>query len=83
VDVSERLEREQAMSEFVMLGLRMIDGFIEHDFAEIFDCTLEDASPSLTYMCSRGFVEREAGRVRLTRRGLMLADTVITKLAAA
>lgn len=80
---SERLEREQAMSEFVMLGLRVIDGFIEQDFDSVFGCSLEDASPSLAYMCSRGFIEREAGRVRLTRRGLMLADSVITKLAAA
>lgn len=80
---SERLERKQAMSEFVMLGLRVIDGFIENDFDTIFGCSLEEASPSLDYMCSRGFIERAAGRVRLTRRGLMLADSVITKLAAA
>ena len=78
---SESLSRDQASSEFIMLGLRLSDGLEEAEFARTFGVELATAAPSLGQMCSGGLVEREGGRVRLTRRGLMLADSVIPQLA--
>ena len=77
----DRLDREAAMSEFILLGLRLLDGFAEDGFAATFGCSLVEAAPATAQLTIDGFVEREDGRIRLSRNGLMLADSVITNLA--
>jgi oxygen-independent coproporphyrinogen-3 oxidase len=81
-DKRELVGREAAISEYVMLGLRLLDGFPAVGFEATFGADFEQAVPEFQFLCEAGFVERVSNRVRLTRAGLMLADTVISKMAA-
>lgn len=81
-DTRELIGRSAAMSEFVMLGLRLIDGFATSAFQATFDCDFAGAFEEYRDLRDRGFLEQSGGRVRLTHEGLMLADSVISRLAA-
>jgi oxygen-independent coproporphyrinogen-3 oxidase len=78
---SETLDRATAMAEFILVGLRRIDGFAERAFAQTFGAELGAVSPALEGLGSAGVLARRDGRVALTREGLMLADSVTAKLA--
>jgi oxygen-independent coproporphyrinogen-3 oxidase len=72
-------ERE-AMSERLFLGLRMLDGVDCDKFLMEFGVTLDGAFPSeLHKLISNGLLERRHERVRLSRRGLILANQVFAK----
>jgi coproporphyrinogen III oxidase-like Fe-S oxidoreductase len=78
---SETLDRATAMAEFLMLGLRRLQGFDEDHFAVTFAVGIDEAAPALAALVESGFLSRENGRIALTREGLMLADSVTARLA--
>ena len=69
--------REQ-MEEFMFLGLRMTQGVSEETFYRLFGKRLEEvyAAP-LERHVNAGLLVRENGRIRLTYRGMDLANTVM------
>jgi len=79
---NERIDKTQAIAEFLLVHLRVIQGFARSEFRRLFDEEVEDAVPELTPMQDAGMIEATDERVRLSRRGLRLADAVIMKLAA-
>lgn len=81
-DSRELIGRSAAMSEFVMLGLRLIDGFSTGAFQATFDCDVGSAFADYRTLRDGGFLTHASGTVKLTREGLMLADSVIARLAA-
>jgi oxygen-independent coproporphyrinogen-3 oxidase len=81
-DSRELIGRSAAMSEFVMLGLRLIDGFSTSAFQATFDCDVSSAFTEYRALRDGGFLAHANGVVKLTREGLMLADSVIARLAA-
>jgi putative oxygen-independent coproporphyrinogen III oxidase len=81
VETNEAIGREMAIAEFVMLGLRRIDGFEESAFEQAFGVVLSEVAPSLAGLVRAGLLARAGGRVALTREGLMVADAVTTRLA--
>jgi len=78
----EELTREMAIAEYLMVGLRLADGIDEGDFEAKFGLTLAQAAPRLPSFAESGLIERRRGSVALTSRGLEIADSVITQLAA-
>jgi oxygen-independent coproporphyrinogen-3 oxidase len=78
----ELIGRSAAMSEFVMLGLRLIDGFSLSAFRATFDCDVSSAFEEYRALRDRGFLAQANGHLKLTREGLLLADSVISRLAA-
>ncbi|RMF21699.1 MAG: radical SAM family heme chaperone HemW [Deltaproteobacteria bacterium] len=82
VEHAETVSRETAMSEFILLGLRLIDGLPLARFEHVFGTRLDCRSASYRFLARSGFLHREDGHLRLTRRGLLLADSVIARLAA-
>jgi putative oxygen-independent coproporphyrinogen III oxidase len=78
---SETLDREMAMSERILLELRLTEGLDESRFAQCFGTAFESVATALPAMVAAGLVERADGHTRLTREGLMLGDAVITRLA--
>lgn len=78
----EALTREMAISEFLMVGLRLADGIDERAFEQRFAVPLEAAAPRLGEFVRGGLLRREGGAVALTDRGLEIADSVIARLAA-
>ena len=72
----EELSQDQAQAEFMFLSLRQLDGFAPEAFAARFGVNLETAFPQVNDLIGAGVLQQEAGRVKLTRRGLLIADTV-------
>jgi oxygen-independent coproporphyrinogen-3 oxidase len=72
----ETLSFETAAAEFMFLGLRERDGIDPAAFARRFGRALEDVHPEVAVFRADGFLEERAGRVALSERGLLLADSI-------
>ena len=76
VDV-ERLDADAALGERMMLGLRLNDGM---DWAAL-DAQLDTVRRDrIDVFVTEGLMERTDDRLRLTRRGLMIADSLLADL---
>ena len=76
----ETLDRRASESEFVMLGLRTAGGIDAARFRERFGRELAAALPGLARALHAGLVEADERSVRLTPRGLLVADSVAAEL---
>jgi len=77
VAADEILDARAASGEYVFLHLRTTTGLPEEGFARRFGVRVEEAFPDIARMFDDGLIERRrAGWITLTRRGLMLADSV-------
>ncbi len=73
------LTREDRMSEFMFLGLRLCRGVSERDFEERFHRSLMEVfGPEISRHLSEGLLVREGDRIRLSERGLDLANYVMS-----
>lgn len=78
---TETLSSEERAREAVMLGLRQTAGIDGEAFAERFGFSLEElAGEEIEGFEEQGLLECEGGRLRLTRKGRMVADTVVGAL---
>ena len=55
---TELLDRDMAMAEFVMLGLRLTRGLCEQTFADLFGQDFAEATPPLAGLAAGGLVRR-------------------------
>ena len=68
-------------SDAIILGLRLMEGVTERAFAERFGVSVDDAfGAAITRHLQTGLLERAEGRLRLTERGLLLANEVFVDL---
>lgn len=75
------LTPDDLYEEYIMLRLRLTDGFSLDEFAAKFGFRLEEhRKKELEWLTSNGFVSLEGGRCRLTRDGLDVCQTIIAKL---
>ncbi len=72
----ERLTRTQAMGEFCWLALREARGLSAADFQARFGAPLVEAFPHVAALRDEGLVEPGDDRLALTRKGLLLADSI-------
>jgi len=76
--VKQAISREDAMAEFFFLGLRMLDGVDLTEFAGEFGISAETRFPgAIERNVAAGLLSREGTLLRLTRRGIMLANRVL------
>lgn len=76
----EPLSKQDAMSEFMFLGLRKLDGVDRADFADQFGMSLEEAFPdAVMRTCKNGLLLSEGTRLRLSAKGLLLANIVMSE----
>ena len=73
---SETLSFDMAAAEFLFLGLRESDGVDPDVFARRFGRTLDDVHPEIVGYRADGFLEERAGRLALSERGLLVADSI-------
>ena len=72
--------KREAMAETLFLGLRMLEGVDSKEFRRVFGVTLEEAYPAaLPRLLTDALLEWQEGRLRLTRRGLIMANQVFVK----
>lgn len=78
---TERIGTATAMGETMMLGLRLLaDGVVESDFLNRHGRSIQEAFGSTIHeLAEIGLLHVGDGRVRLTRRGLMLANDVCAR----
>ena len=68
------------MSEFMFLGLRLTQGIRKKDFRECFGEDIEAVyGPVLDKYRGLGLLEECRGRIRLTRRGIHVSNTVMAE----
>jgi oxygen-independent coproporphyrinogen-3 oxidase len=74
-----RMSRDEQLGDRVITGLRLVDGIDLDEIAADFGIDLWDKHrPDLERFVEAGVLEREAARMRLTRRGMLLAHEVLT-----
>jgi putative oxygen-independent coproporphyrinogen III oxidase len=77
---AETIDRRTGQSEFVFLNLRLRDGFALADFRARFGCDFDGVFGARSARLLDGkLLERRDGRIRLTDRGLELADSVFAQ----
>jgi len=75
---SESLDRAKAASEFMFMGLRMTEGVAVGDFFRLFGRQPAEIYVGIDRLTEAGLMAQQDGRLRLTRRGLMIADEIFT-----
>ena len=71
----ERLDAQTEMADTVILGLRLTEGVALDGFRERFGVGLEERyAQEISELTAWGLLEVSAGRLRLTRRGRLLAN---------
>ena len=72
----EQLTKEQARGEFLFLNLRQREGMSLSGFARRFGQPFFAQFPHATDLLSEGLLTQSGGKVRLTPKGLLVADSV-------
>lgn len=74
------LTLEDAMAEFMFLGLRLADGVLAENFEREFGSPLRSVYGTVIDELLRiGLLQQEQGALRLTRRGLLLSNQVFAR----
>ena len=78
----DQIDRDAAAFEFFFLGLRRTRGVRFSDFEAQFGCTVQQAYPHVVeLLIEEGFLTTIDDGVKLSERGLVLADSVIENFA--
>jgi oxygen-independent coproporphyrinogen-3 oxidase len=78
VEHSETLEPRQAMGETIMLGLRLLQGISIHQFERRFQVSFINLFKNIIHsLKEKELILIEDDRLRLSPKGLFLADSVI------
>ncbi len=72
----ESLDRLRTAGEYMFLGLRMTQGVSLDRFAERFGQNLDEFYPFVGQLLADGLMEKIGARLRLTPRGLLVANSI-------
>jgi oxygen-independent coproporphyrinogen III oxidase len=76
----ENIDGDQAAGEFLFLGLRMISGVSLEAFRSAFGRSPVEFYPKIKTWREAGLIEEENGNLRLTAKGLLLANSIFVEL---
>ena len=76
----ENIDRDKAASEFLFLGLRMIAGVSSEVFRSTFGRAPVEFYPKIETWREAGLMAEEKGNLRLTAKGLLLANSIFVEL---
>jgi oxygen-independent coproporphyrinogen-3 oxidase len=80
IATTEDVSREQAIGEYLFLGLRLRAGIDRAAFSELFGTSPDDARPSMASLIQSALLEHVGEQIRLTPSGLLQADFVCAAL---
>lgn len=75
----EEIDHSRAAGEFMFLGLRMTEGVSNEKFRVRFGKTPAEMYPRIHDWIAQGLLEESRGYVKLTRRGLLLANSIFVE----
>jgi oxygen-independent coproporphyrinogen-3 oxidase len=75
----EKVDVRQTAAEFMFLGVRMVQGILLAGFAQRFGQRADEFYPEINDWLEEGLMEQEEGRLRFTRRGLLVADSIFLR----
>ena len=75
----ESLDLKKAAAECLFMGLRMMKGISVDDFARRFGKNPAEFYPRIGAWLEEGLMEQDNGRLRLSRRGILLADSIFVE----
>ena len=75
----ENLDLKKAAAEFLFMGLRMTKGISVEEFAGRFGEAPAELYPRIGDWLEDGLMERENRRLRLSRRGIFVADSIFVE----
>jgi oxygen-independent coproporphyrinogen-3 oxidase len=83
VESQESLKPRRAMGESLMLGLRLLEGISIQQFEERFQTSFDRVFGNIvSSLQKKDLVTIEQNRLRLSEKGLFLADSVILEFIA-
>jgi oxygen-independent coproporphyrinogen-3 oxidase len=81
---AEYIDRERRLHEGLMVGLRLREGIDLEAFARDYGVPLETAyAEPIAALTQAGYLQLTNGHLRLSDRGRLLADAVLSRLVAA
>ncbi len=82
VSFQEELTQEQRIFEAVFLGLRMIEGIEIKGFKRKWGLKPQEYKPQLwADLKENGWIEESQGRIYFTAKGMLMADSLLSRLA--
>jgi oxygen-independent coproporphyrinogen-3 oxidase len=75
----ETLDCDKAAGEFMFLGLRMSAGISIEEFQSRFSTAPVERYPKIADWLEADLIEETGGYLRLTTRGLMLANSIVVE----
>jgi len=72
----EETDLQKSAGEFMFSGLRLVDGICPHAFAARFGKGVFELYPQISAWVREGLMETNRGRLRLTPRGLLVANSI-------
>jgi oxygen-independent coproporphyrinogen-3 oxidase len=75
----EEIDLQKAAGEFMFLGLRMTEGIATDVFRTRFGKLPEDYYPRIKIWTDGGFLEVHRGHLKLTAKGLLLANSIFVE----
>ncbi len=76
---TEKSDRSKAAGEFMFAGLRLIEGISIEKFVCRFAKTPMEFYPQINDWLDEGLVEKKGDQLRLTKRGLMVANSIFVQ----
>ncbi|MYA59435.1 MAG: hypothetical protein F4X40_02600, partial [Chloroflexi bacterium] len=77
IDFVEVTSPKTAISETMMLGMRLAEGISKSEFQSRFNASFDNVyGAEIEYLTDAGLIEAQGERVALTRRGKLLGNTV-------
>lgn len=81
IDFRERLTESQKINEFILLGMRMTEGIDLKKLKEDLNFDLEkEKKEEISELIKGRFLKRGKNNLRLTKKGILVADSIIQKL---
>ncbi|MFA6212928.1 MAG: radical SAM family heme chaperone HemW [Candidatus Obscuribacterales bacterium] len=80
-EVSEVIDSATRIKEGIMLGLRLIEGIDLKQFEQDYKSDLLALQgPEIEYLCEQGLLELSDGKLKITRRGIPISNSIIGRL---
>ncbi|MBA4493124.1 radical SAM family heme chaperone HemW [Paenactinomyces guangxiensis] len=71
------VDRTEEMENFMILGLRLLDGVSRTRFQSLYGTTVEETfGPALSRLLEQGLIQKKGDRIALTEKGLIFGNEV-------